>query len=87
MSEVQYPVYRKYAHNRTFFRIASEESFEELQFYPRAYTLDHFVARIYPDFQRIQDMLINDQGHWVESSEEEWLAQLKRATNDLEKVG
>jgi len=80
-----YPIYRKYAHGRTFFKIESDERFQELQLMAKNYSLTDFRAKILPDYQRIVDMIDNSSGHWEPSDQGEWDAQLKRAEAELTK--
>jgi hypothetical protein len=67
-----FPIYRKYRHNRTFFKINSEKDFEELNIISQCYTLRHFEVKILPDRVFIQDMIENKNNHWNESDEEEY---------------
>ena len=68
----KFPIYRKYANNRVFFKIISLQKFEELSVLHRGISLQIITANIYPDRVRIQDMIDNRGGYWPESSENEW---------------
>jgi hypothetical protein len=74
---MQYPVYRKYPNDLAFFRILSEDEFEELSIIGTRYTLSRIKAQILPDRVYIKDMLDLHNGHWVLSSEEEYFAMKK----------
>ncbi|MBL4651647.1 MAG: hypothetical protein JKY53_02125 [Flavobacteriales bacterium] len=67
-----FPVYRKYTNNKVFFKILSFREFEELTIGASGVSRQVIKAKIHPDRVRIQDMLSNHGGYWVESSEDEW---------------
>lgn len=62
---MHFPQYRKYPHNKTFFKIISFEEFEEIQINSRGIERFHFVARILPDRNYIMDLLDNRDKNWV----------------------
>jgi hypothetical protein len=80
---MMFPLFRKYSHNRTFFKILSESEFEEINLIGNYYTELHFCADIYPDKLMIQDM-INNPMFWKQSTEEEFEA-IKALFKKLEK--
>lgn len=65
-------MYRKYANDKSFFKIVSPEKFEEKQVVGRKVFHHIIEAKIYPDKLRIQDMIENTNNQWLESSEEEY---------------
>lgn len=67
-----FPIYRKYKHNRTFFKINSPEDFEELNILGSSYQYKHFKVRIFTDRLFIQDMIDNTKHHWVEITSNEY---------------
>lgn len=76
---VAFPQYRKYPNNKSFFKVLSNDSFEEVQIIGSKYFLTKVVAKILPDRNLIADM-IEATAHWVEIDEGEY-------TVILEKVG
>lgn len=58
-SEINYPIYRKYKNNKSYFKIISKEEFEEIQVFGNTYTLHHLKAKILPDRNLIEDLSIN----------------------------
>lgn len=67
---MQFPQYRKYKNNKHFFKIISEQKFEEISFIgSKAFVTNH-VAKILPDRNLIYDLL-NDTGNTCEFSTEE----------------
>jgi hypothetical protein len=73
---MEFPLFRKYSHDRTFFKINSPNDFEELTIIGTWYIYRHFEVKIFSDRVFIQDMIVNDKNHWIESSDEEF--QLKK---------
>jgi hypothetical protein len=67
-----YPVFRKYPNNSSVFKIESDTLFIEIQKLGKIYTKHTIEAKIFPDRQRIQDMINMHNGHWVEASEIEF---------------
>lgn len=72
---MDFPLYRKYAHNRTFFKIISEKHFEELTLIGNSYLLRQFEVKIFPDRVFIQDMIENKDNYWLDSFKEEYEAK------------
>lgn len=70
---MQFPVYRKYPNDLSFFRISDPSHFEELKITGKHVELYLFEANILPDRNFIADMLEMKDGHWVESNEAEFL--------------
>jgi len=73
MSELpEFPVFRKYLNNSSFFKVLSPNHFEELKKLPRGYSLFIYKVKILPDRNFIFDMLYNYQLHWEVIEEEEY---------------
>ena len=66
-----FPIYRKYNHNRTFFKITSDKDFEELNIMGNSYFLKNFEVKIFSDRIFILDMIENKNNLWKEITEEE----------------
>lgn len=75
--EVKFPVYRKYPHNRTWFKVLGDDQFEELQVLGERYTLIHHKATILPDFNYIIDLVHNYEPYWEPVTEEAWEERLR----------
>ncbi|MCW8897155.1 MAG: hypothetical protein OQJ96_02450 [Flavobacteriales bacterium] len=71
-SNINYPIYRKYKNNKSYFKIISKEEFEEIQVLSNAYTLHHFKAKILPDRNLIEDLSINYEAYCDVISENEY---------------
>ena len=73
-SNINYPIYRKYKNNKSYFKIISKEEFEEIQVLGNTYTLHHFKAKILPDRNLIEDLSINYETYCNVISEKEYVA-------------
>jgi len=71
-TNVIFPVYRKYDHERSIFKIVSAKKFIEIQVMGDLFFYHEINAKILPDFQLIQDMIDMHNGHWVSANEEEF---------------
>jgi len=69
---IEFPIYRKYEGNRSYFKINSEESFTEIQLMGTKLFLHEIKAKTYPDFQLIADMISQYNNHWIPSNELEF---------------
>ena len=54
---MQFPQYRKYPNNASYFRIDDLESFEELKKVGENWLLERYTAKILPDRNFVQDLL------------------------------
>ena len=67
-----YPQYRKYANNKSYYKIISPTKFEEIQVLGNAKTLHIFEAKILPDRNYIHDLTFNYKGNWEFFTPEEY---------------
>ena len=70
-----YPEYRKLSNNKSFYKIHSENSFEELQLIGTSVMRMTVNATKYPEIIRIKDM-IDLRPPFEMSTEEEFLKQI-----------
>lgn len=78
MEPMDFPAYRKYKNNKHFFKIMSENEFEEISFIGSKYFVVKHLAKILPDRNFISDLL-NDIGNTCElSTQEEYESYLKK---------
>ena len=68
----EFPVYRKYEGDFSFFKIEGPNNFIELKKLANVVTKYEVQAKILPDFQFITDMINKHNNHWLESSQEEY---------------
>lgn len=81
--KVEYPVYRKYINNRSFFKIDSEERFIELQIVFKTYNITTHEATTLPDRNYIYDMVYNYVPYWVEIEESEYAEKVAWCKDNL----
>ena len=79
----KFPLFRKYSHGKTFFRINSKENFDELMIIGSFYILRNQQARILPEYTMIIDMLENQDNNWEEISEDEFEEKIEYCKNEL----
>lgn len=74
-TNITYPLYRKYNHGKAYFKVISEDEFEEIQLLGSKITLHHFKAKILPDRNYISDLTFDYHNHWeaIEADEYEAL--------------
>lgn len=72
LCHMPYPIFRKYPNGSSIFKITSETEFIEVQRLGNHYTAYTITARIFPDRQRIQDMIAQHDGHWLSATADEF---------------
>jgi len=78
-----FPIYRKYSHDKTYFRINSKENFDELIIIGSYYIYRNQQALILPEFIMIVDMIDNLNNHWLPISESEFEEKLSYCRSEL----
>lgn len=68
--DVQFPIYRKRLNNKSFYKITSTITFEEIQIIGSKKEKFTFVAEKYPEMLYIKDLI--ELNYCVEISEIEW---------------
>ena len=71
-NEISFPLFRKFDHERSFFKIISPTQFVEIQIMGKRYFKYDVHAKILPDFQLITDIINLHNNHWIEATEEEF---------------
>lgn len=84
---MEFPVYRKYFNNKSYFKIISSTEFEELVIFGKNYQHTTYTAKILPDRVLIEDMINNEGNHWVNCSREEYEEVLTNCKNSDDKLG
>lgn len=69
---MNFPIYRKYSNNKSYFKIFNEGHFEEIQTLGTNYQVFQFEAKILPDRHFIQDMIDMKGGGWDEIAASEY---------------
>lgn len=76
MNEITFPVFRKYKNNKHFFKIISENEFDEISFIGSKVIVTKNFAKILPDRNLISDLL-HDNNFAEKSNQEEYESYLK----------
>ena len=76
MSDITFPIYRKYKNNKHFFKIISESEFEEISFIGSKVIVTKHLAKILPDRNLISDLL-HDSSFAEQSTQTEYESYLK----------
>jgi hypothetical protein len=71
-NDITFPLYRKFNHNRSFFKIVSPTQFVEIQIMGERYFKYEIHAKILPDFQLITDMINLHNNHWEVANEDDF---------------
>lgn len=82
MDKHTFPIYRKLANERSFYRIDSATAFVEVQRLGSRWVLHRVEARIYPEKARIHELLVMaDPGVLASDAPEfdRWLALVERS--------
>ena len=76
--DIQFPVYRKYKNNTSYFKILSRDQFEEIQIIGTKAKLNLITANQFPEMNHIYDLVYNHEGLGSEITENEYLEALKK---------
>lgn len=77
---ITYPQYRKYPHERTYFKIISKDEWEEIQVMGTKFSIHQFRVAILPDRNYIYDLTFDYEKNWIKITEEEY-EDVKKKTN------
>lgn len=69
---MQFPQYRKYRNGKSYFKIESVDKFIEVQLLGSRFLTYEVEAKILPDRNLIQDMLVDFEANWEEISAQEF---------------
>jgi len=75
-----YPQYRKYPHERSYFKIISADEWEELHISKDRVSIHSFTAKILPDRNYIYDLTFDYKNNWIAIDEEEYEKVKKKHT-------
>lgn len=81
--DFEFPLYRKYGHDNTYFRINSKENFDEIMIIGSFYIYKNQQAQIFPEFTMIIDMIENQNNNWLAISANEFDSKLEYCENNL----
>lgn len=69
---MDYPQYRKYKNNQSYFKIKSATEFEEMKLENKVWKIYYFKASILPDRNYILDMTTDYELYWDEITEKDY---------------
>ncbi len=81
-----FPVFRRYPDGKTYFRIDSYESFEEIKVMGNFYQVHCYQAEKLPDRNLIEDMINQEDEFWEKVSKEDFEHFLAFCTHNLSKL-
>ena len=79
---MNFPQFRKYKNGKSFFKIISNQQFEEYQLQFGKVVKHEFKAAILPDRNYISDMLEHYSEHWDKIEEADFISFLEKNTGD-----
>ncbi|MDP1801371.1 MAG: hypothetical protein Q8L81_08465 [Bacteroidota bacterium] len=75
--DINFPVYRKYKNNKSYFKIIQPDLFEEIQLFGSKKIVKQTKAAQYPEMVFIRDLVFNYTEMALEITEEEYLQSKK----------
>jgi hypothetical protein len=73
LKDINFPVYRKYKNNKSYFKIIQPKLFEEIQLIGSKKIIKEVEAKQFPEMLFINDLILNYSEMADEISEEEYL--------------
>lgn len=71
-AQVEYPQFRKYKNGKVFFKIISNNEWEEVQVIGSNFIFHQFSVNIMPDRNFIYDMTFDYERNWIKILENEY---------------
>ncbi|MEO6302093.1 MAG: hypothetical protein ABIP51_02865 [Bacteroidia bacterium] len=71
--DINFPVYRKYKNNKSYFKIIQPDLFEEIQIISSKIIIKQIKAELYPEKMFIHDLIFNYSEMAEEIGEKEYL--------------
>jgi hypothetical protein len=69
---IDFPLYRKFSDNKTFYKIHSPKSFLEIKLMGKFYFRNEIEAKQFPEMLLINDMIKLEVGEWIAIDENEF---------------
>lgn len=73
IEDIQFPVYRKYKNNKSYFKIINPQHFEQVQIVGAKKFISQTEAKLFPEMSFVRDLLFNYEEMAVEIEEREYL--------------
>jgi hypothetical protein len=74
LKDINFPVYRKYKNNKSYFKIIQANLFEEIQLIGSKKVLKQTEAKQYPEMVFIRDLVLDYSEMALEITEDEYLS-------------
>jgi len=81
---MEFPQYRKYSNNKSFFEVLGEDSFRELKIIGLRYELIEIKATIWPERSYILDLLSNEGGYYETIEPDEFYKALDHCQSSMQ---
>lgn len=82
--QTEFPLYRKYSNNKSWFKVLSPDAFEELQVFGRYYDIHRIEAKTMPERNYINDLIANEGGRWEMIDESEYQERMQYCRDNLQ---
>jgi hypothetical protein len=69
---IDFPLYRKFSDNKTFYKIHSPKNFLEIKLMGKYYFKNEIEAKRFPEILLIDDMIKLEVGAWIAIDESEF---------------
>ncbi|MBX3163381.1 MAG: hypothetical protein KF900_02785 [Bacteroidetes bacterium] len=72
IEDIQFPVYRKYKNNKSYFKIINPKLFEQIQIVGTKKIISQTEAKLFPEMSFVRDLVFNYEEMAVEIDEGEY---------------
>jgi|AntRauTorcE11897_2_1112592.scaffolds.fasta_scaffold22787_2 hypothetical protein len=86
MEEFQFPQFRKFVNEKSWFRIDNSSEMTEIQVIGKSYVVHELEAKILPERNLIADVLAMEGERWIEVNKAEFEKFLSDCEANLKKV-
>jgi len=84
--DFQFPQYRRLSNGKSYYKISSFTTMEEIQLLPKKYAINALSAAIWPERLLIQDMLSLQAGVYAIIDELEYQSILTHCETELDRI-
>lgn len=78
IEDIQFPVYRKYKNNKSYFKIINPLEFEQIQVVGAKKIVSHTEAKLFPERSFVHDLIFNYKEMAEEIGEGEYMAIMNK---------
>ena len=73
IEDIQFPVYRKYKNNKSYFKIINAHEFEQIQVVGAKKIVSHTQAKLFPEKSFVHNLIFNYEEIVEEITEREYI--------------